>query len=221
MINENFFQEYFHLLLRGKRESCRIMVSGLTTDGIPVMEIYESLFRRSLYQVGEYWEMNRISVATEHMATAITESLMIDLQPGLFAIERIGKKVILACVANEYHQVGAKMIADLFESKGWDSVFVGSSTPAGELIRMISHQNPDLVGLSLSIFYNMPALRASLKQIREAFPSLPVVLGGQAFRWGGAEMLHHFSKLYLIDNMKQLEDFIRSASNQHGGLTRV
>lgn len=214
MFMEKIYSEYFDNLLNGRREACRAIVETLTEEGYSAIAIYETLFRRSLYQVGEYWEMNKISVATEHMATAITENLMIGLQPQLFCTERVGKKVVIACIANEYHQIGAKMVADIFESKGWDSLFVGASTPAGELIRLIKTQTPDLLGLSLSIYFNMGELKNTLRLVRSEFPRLPVLLGGQAFSRWGAEILHTHSKVYLVQNMPHLEEFISAMHKQ-------
>jgi len=207
---EEVYVQYFDNLLKGRREMCRATVEALTAEGYSAINIYEDLFRRSLYQVGEYWEMNKISVATEHMATAITENLMIGLQPQLFCTERVGKKVVIACIANEYHQIGAKMVADIFESKGWDSLFIGASTPAGELLRLLKTQTPDLLGLSLSIYFNIGELKNTLRMVRNEFPRLPVILGGQAFSRGGAEILKNQSKVYLVQNMPHLEEFIQS-----------
>ena len=175
---------------------------------VPVEIIYTQLFQRSLYQVGEYWEMNKISVATEHMATAITENLMIRLQPQLFSTERTGKKAVIACVANEYHQVGAKMIADIFEMNGWDGYFIGANTPIAELIRFLESKNPDLIGLSLSIYYNLPELENTLVKIRQHFPDLPVMVGGQAFRWGGTEIIQKYSNVAYLSSAEDLRKFI-------------
>lgn len=55
--------------------------------------MYQDLVQRSLYEVGELWERGHVSVATEHLATAITESLLTwEFQPPL------GQKVSTNCV---------------------------------------------------------------------------------------------------------------------------
>lgn len=139
-ISDTIFETYFQHLIKGDKMACMRMVDNLKSNQLAVEVIYTGLFQRSLYQVGEYWEMNKISVATEHMATAITEHLMIRLQVDLFATERVGKKAVIACIANEHHQIGAKMIADIFEMNGWDGYFIGANTPTDELVRFIKSQ---------------------------------------------------------------------------------
>jgi methanogenic corrinoid protein MtbC1 len=208
MIENETYNNYFNSLIKGAKYECVAIFDEVIKSNVPVEKIYTQLFQRSLYQVGEYWEMNRISVATEHMATAITENLMIKLQPELFTTERTGKKAVIACVANEYHQVGGKMVADIFEMHGWDGYFVGANTPNAELLRFIESKNPDLIGLSLSIYYNLPELKNTLVKIRQYFPDLPVMVGGQAFRWGGTEIIQNFSNVAYLSSVEDLHKFI-------------
>jgi methanogenic corrinoid protein MtbC1 len=208
MIENETYNNYFNSLIKGAKYECVAIFDEVVKSNVPVEKIYTQLFQRSLYQVGEYWEMNRISVATEHMATAITENLMIKLQPELFSTERTGKKAVIACVANEYHQVGGKMVADIFEMYGWDGYFVGANTPNTELLRFIESKNPDLIGLSLSIYSNLPELKNTLVKIRQYFPDLPVMVGGQAFRWGGTEIIQNFSNVAYLSSVEDLHKFI-------------
>jgi MerR family transcriptional regulator, light-induced transcriptional regulator len=208
MIENEIYDKYFDNLIKGEKNECVAIFNEILNKNVPVEKIYTQLFQRSLYQVGEYWEMNKISVATEHMATAITESLMIRLQPQLFSTERTGKKAVIACVANEYHQVGAKMVADIFEMYGWDGYFIGANTPFAELIRFLESKNPDLIGLSLSIYYNLPELKNTVANIRKCFPDLPIIIGGQAFRWGGTEITQQFNNVACISGVETLSKFI-------------
>jgi methanogenic corrinoid protein MtbC1 len=208
MIENDTYNNYFNSLIKGAKQECVTILEELVKTNISIEDIYTQLFQRSLYQVGEYWELNKISVATEHMATAITENLMIRLQPKIFSTQRTGKKAVIACVANEYHQVGAKMVADIFEMNGWDGYFIGANTPLTELIRFLESKNPDLLALSLSIYYNLPELKNTVAKIRERFPDMPIMVGGQAFRWGGTEITNEFSNIEYLYGVEDLRKFI-------------
>jgi MerR family transcriptional regulator, light-induced transcriptional regulator len=208
MIEDEIYNKYFNSLIKGAKSECVAIFEELVNKNVPVEKIYTQLFQRALYQVGEYWEMNKISVATEHMATALTENLMIRLQPQLFSTERIGKTAVIACVANEHHQVGAKMIADIFEMNGWDGYFIGANTPVAELIRFLENKKPDVIGLSLSIYYNLPELKKTVVEIRQHFPALPIMVGGQGFRWGGIEITQEFSNVTYLSGVETLTKFI-------------
>ncbi len=214
MIETETYNTYFNSLIKGAKNECAAIVDDMINSNVPVDAVYTQLFQHSLYQVGDYWEKNKISVATEHMTTAITENLMIRLQPQLFATERTGKKAVIACVANEYHQVGAKMIADIFEMNGWDGYFIGANTPTAELIRFLESHNPDLIGLSLSIYFNLPELKATIAQIRQRFPDMPILVGGQAFRWGGTDIVKEFNNVEYLSGIDTLNKFINQTETQ-------
>ncbi len=207
-IEKDLYDSYFSNLIQGNKALCMATVDDLTARGTSIEVIYTDLFQRSLYQVGEYWEQNKISVATEHLATAMTENLMIRLQPQIFSSQRTGKKIVVACVANEYHQIGAKMIADIFEMNGWDGYFIGAGTPAEELIRFLKSQHPDLIGISLSIYFNLNEMTRTLEKIRKIFPRTTIIVGGQAFKWGGKDVILQFDDVHYIPDIPGLQRFI-------------
>ena len=67
-----------------------------------------------------------------------------------------------------------------------------------------------MIGLSLSIFFNLGELKHSLRLLRERFPSIPILVGGQAFRWGGDEIVNEFRDVRLIKNIQQLKAFLQN-----------
>jgi methanogenic corrinoid protein MtbC1 len=199
------YERYLAALLEGEREQCRAVVEELRAALLPLRSLYVDLFQRSLYRVGELWEHNRISVATEHLATAITERLVAQVQPQVCGGPKGDRTIVVACVADEYHQLGGRMAADLFELHGWRGYFLGANTPHESLLTMIDRKRPALVGLSLSISFNLPSLLAALDAVRGAWPELPVLVGGQAFRWGGAERLNRYERVSLVGSIDELE----------------
>ena len=86
------YPEYLNSLLNGEKSRCKEIVDQLIRTGIGLKELYFGLFQKSLYEVGNLWEANRISVATEHLATSITSSLMTLAYPLIFSSEKNGKK---------------------------------------------------------------------------------------------------------------------------------
>lgn len=210
MIEEVLYHEYLNDLLAGRRAKCHETIKELMAGKIEVKALYESLFKRSMYKVGELWENNLITVANEHLATSITESLMNLVHPSIFATERIGKKAVISCSPNEFHQVGGKMVADILELNGWDGHFLGANTPTDDMAQFIQDTKPDFVGLSLSILSNIDNLRQSIEVIRVNFPNLDLVIGGQAFRWGGVDTLRRYPGAEYLPTLDELEKSIKS-----------
>jgi methanogenic corrinoid protein MtbC1 len=211
MIEERLYQDFLKALLAGKRQPCRDMVQALLDAQIELKTLFTDLFQRSMYEVGELWENNQITVANEHLATSITESLLNLAYPALFAVDRCGKKAVISCSANEYHQVGGKMVADIFELNGWDGHFLGANLPHEELARFIQDVEPDVVGLSLSIIGNLDHLTRGIEVLRTDFPNLDLLIGGQAFRWGGIDAIKRYPGTEYIPSLDALDMLIKGS----------
>ena len=211
MISDQIYRAYFTALLDGNRVRCTEIVQKLLDEQIGLKTLYIHLFQKSLYEVGKLWEENRISVAREHLATALTESLLTLAYPSLFKGVTTGKKVVITCATNETHQIGGKIVADYLEMKGWDSHFLGANTPIDHLLSFIDDVKPDLVGLSLSVFFNMPSLKGALASVRSEFPHMDIIVGGQAFRWGGKEIVEHYPNTAFVASLDHLDTIISNS----------
>jgi methanogenic corrinoid protein MtbC1 len=123
-VTDPIYNAYLAALLAGDRAGCTAIVQELNNADIPLKDLYLNLFQRSLYRTGELWEHHKVSVSVEHLATAITERLLTLVEPKIFSGQYRDQSVIVACVADEYHQLGARMVADLFELHGWRGYFL-------------------------------------------------------------------------------------------------
>jgi methanogenic corrinoid protein MtbC1 len=175
-----------------------------------VLDLYEQVIKTALYEVGKLWENNKISVATEHMATAISEGILNELFELIITDKKFNHKVVVACVENELHQVGVKMVADVFEMHGWESYFLGTGIPLNELIRYISEVKPDILAISLSIYFNFTNLIKMVNEIKKIFPTLTIIIGGQAFSSSNKELPEQLKDTLLIPDLYLLKQFIKT-----------
>ena len=117
-IKEVYFLDFFNSLTRGEKINCARMVNTLVNENVDIKEIYTELFQRSLYRIGKMWEQNQLSIAEEHAATQIVESLIGIVQPKYNPSAQNGERVIVSCVDKEFHLIGAPMAAHIFELNG-------------------------------------------------------------------------------------------------------
>ena len=204
-INNEIYQAYLTSLLGGNRDACLDIVTTRLNNKIEIRDLYTGLFQKSMYRVGELWEANEISVAREHLATAITESMLSTTYPYLFTGRQAAQTAIISCSANEYHQLGGKMVADIFELHGWDAHFLGANTPVEELLAAIDRIQPDLIALSLAVYFNLPALEVTLEAVNAHFNNLDILIGGHAFTWGGTGVLKKYPASNYLESLAQLE----------------
>ncbi len=202
MTQEIIYPQFHEALLAGDRARCAELVFRFLEQKMAPETLYTDIFQRSLYRIGELWEQNKISVATEHLATAVTEHLLSVVYPRILENQAPnGKKMVISCAVNEYHQVGARMVADIMEGLGWDVWFLGANTPVNDLLSLIQEKQPDVLGLSVSIYFNMTSLVRTVDMVRCHYPGLDIVVGGQAFRQGGTETIKGLEKTILIPSL--------------------
>jgi len=208
-INDKIYTDFLNALLEGNRKRYSEIVSKQLKNGIAYIELYEILFKPALYKVGELWQFNKISVATEHLSSAIIESLVNELRPKVISDNEQTNKIIVACIEKEHHQIGIKMVSDVFESKGWDSCFLGANTPTSELVTFAKIIKPDLFAISIAMYMDFPILEMMIQKIRVEFPDTPILIGGQAFLREGADILNKYSDVNYLKDLYSIESYIK------------
>ena len=200
-------------LVSGDRRACARMSEAALDETDDFLAVYTGLFQPSMYRVGELWEYNKISVAAEHMASSITEGLMNRVAMDMEPAPPVGKSIVVGSVEGELHQIGAKMVADVFELHGSDTLYLGADTPLGELLRLLRERRPDAVALSLTVFFHMPVLLKMIDAIREEFPELPILVGGQGFRHGGEDTVKGRPGVVFVPSLQLLENVLKEGQN--------
>lgn len=197
-------------LLSGNRTKASEILKAAHNQGDSVEDIYENLIKPALYEVGELWETGKISVATEHLASAVVEALLNEMYYNILSLNPKEKKVVVSCLENEFHQIGSRMVADIFELNGWNTSFLGANTPTRELIHFTIEAKPDILALSLTLSHNLPLLDHMLHSIRQEIPNTPIFIGGQAFRHGGRQLETKYNGVRYFEDLKSLHTCIKS-----------
>jgi methanogenic corrinoid protein MtbC1 len=212
MITKEIYNKYLISLLAGKRLECCTIIQNLLDGGLEITDLHENLIKRGMYEVGDLWELKNITIANEHLATAISDTLLNLTYPYIFKTKRKGKKAVIACCANELHQLGAKMAADILELNGWDSYFLGANTPLDDMLCYIDEISPAIVGLSLSYLPHLDYLKRAVEIIRIEFPNLDLLVGGHAFLGGGLDgpgIIREYPSVEYVPSLKHLENILK------------
>ncbi len=175
---------FLQAILENQRKAAVTVILEALRDGHLATDIYVEVLQESLYQVGRLWESNRITVAEEHMATAITQYVMAQLYPRLPPATQTRGSMVITGVAGELHQVGANMVADVLDAQGYDVRFLGTNTPHSGIVQAIEEHEADVLGVSATMLFNIPHVVELIEEVRTRLGerSPRMVLGGAAFR---------------------------------------
>lgn len=184
---DNYLQkttdEYLAFLLKGDKASAAALTMNLYKAGVPLQDIYSYVFQPAQVQLGHLWQTNKITVAQEHFVSAATQSIMSQFYPFLFSGNKKNKNIVIACVAGELHEIGARMIADFFEMSGWNSYYLGASTPTASTVSAVEGYNAQILAISVTMTPNIPVAEQLIKAVKDnpATVHVKVVVGGYPF----------------------------------------
>lgn len=171
-------------LLAGNQRQALAIMSRCIDNAQTLIDVELHVIQPALYSIGAKWQTNQVSVAQEHLATAIAQSVMTVglLQSPAPAPAPIDKRVLLACAEGNNHAVGLRMVADAFLLAGWDVQYLAANVPTTALVEQAAKWKPDLVGLSVSFAQHFPAVKAVIaaliERLGDARPA--VMIGGLA-----------------------------------------
>ncbi|MEU1534149.1 cobalamin B12-binding domain-containing protein [Streptomyces fagopyri] len=153
-------------------------------NGVSAEAVLLDLIAPVQAKVGSEWAANRLSVAQEHAASAVTERVIAALahRPALRA-EATRGRVTVACVDQEWHVLPARLLAEVLTLRGWQVDFLGAQVPTPHLIAHLHTSGADVVALSSSIPTRLPAAHAAITACQAT--GVPVLAGGAAFGTDG------------------------------------
>lgn len=166
----------------GRDEATAVrLVSEAADAGADEENLLLDVVARVQHRVGAEWAADRISVAEEHAASAITDRIVAALArrraPDAGPGER--GRVTVACVDGEWHFLPARLLAEVLTRRGWRVDFLGARTPTAHLIAHVHQTNPVAVLLSASIPTHLPAAHKAVSAVQSL--GVPVMVGGAAF----------------------------------------
>jgi methanogenic corrinoid protein MtbC1 len=177
-------QLFLSAILGGQRHAALKVINEALRDGHSHVDIYVEVFAESLHRVGELWEMNKITVAQEHIATSITQYAIATVYPSLVPAAIHRGNMVVSGVSGELHQIGANLVADSMEANGWAVRFLGTNLPHSSVLSTVKEISADVLCISTTLVANLPSVvelvRAVRSKLGERAPK--IVLGGAAYR---------------------------------------
>ncbi len=209
-IKQTNFLGFYNALVDGDKEKCANIVQSLLEKGVSLKDIYIELFQKSLYRIGKLWDHNKLSVCEEHLASQIIESLINRFAP--IGNNNKDKKVVVACIDKEFHEIGAKMVSNIFDLAGWKTYYLGASVPAKEIIKYVKQIDPDVIALSWGLYLNLSRFLEVVDHLTRFFPAKKIIVGGQALVENSENILKKYKNVKYIDSLNTLESYIKKSA---------
>lgn len=195
------------LFLQGQEEEALKYVQDFL-ESHSYEQLYSELLTPAMYRIGELWEQNEISVAEEHLATAICDFVLSATE----LRNKAGngpKKAMVFGPEGEEHYIGLKMVAALFREEGYEVRYMGPNLPLDSALELAREWQPDVVALSGALAHRLPALKTYAEAFAHTGSNPAVLIGGRAVTLSSFADLH-VKGAVVVRELGALREWIRT-----------
>jgi methanogenic corrinoid protein MtbC1 len=199
-------KEYLYKkLTEGNIEGCIKIYQDYTKIFNPA-DFFDKILKPVMYDIGEDWATSKISIATEHVASNVAQTLVKIIMDGVSG--SANKKKILICVpVGEEHHLGCDVLETYLSIKGFKVYNIGTSMPTESIINFIESNKPNIVFISITLPDNILAGQRLVKKINGEC-KIPILIGGYAMQ---TEKIPKFDGRVISElNLEELPKIIRS-----------
>ena len=199
-------QHLYKKLTEGNIEECvKIYEEYIKIFNIP--DFFDKILKPVMYRIGEEWADGTISIATEHVASNIAQTLVKIIMDQVTGSGK--KKKILICIPlGEEHRLGCDVLETYLSIKGFKVYNMGVSMPTESILSFIENNKPDVVFISITLPDNLSAGQRLVKKIKNEY-NIPILIGGYAMQ---TEKIPKFDGKVIVDlNLEEIPKIIRTA----------
>ena len=210
-----FYEIFLKFLDNENKQKCvEFIISKLDSKEIDVPTLYTEILEPSLNLFYCEVEDEKLCIWKEHIRTSIISTIIEICYPYIIkekkerGIKSNKIKVLVGCPAEEFHDVGAKMIADFFTLYGYDAIYVGANTPRTEIRDAINILKPKIIALSVTNYFNIMEAEKAISLIKENTDfDGKIVVGGMAFM-NNPEIYKKIGADIIVENYEDIQKLI-------------
>ncbi len=165
-------------ILRGMCERASAIARELGKE-MSVRDIIDNEIIPALDEIGARFESGR-AFLPELLSVAETASAAFNEIRALMPRESEdnGKKIILATVKGDIHDIGKNIVKVMLESYGFTCIDLGKDVTKEKILEAVVKNNVTLVGLSALMTTTVGAMEDTISLIKREAPSASVMVGG-------------------------------------------
>lgn len=162
----------------------RGMATDIALEALDLLDgnlarLYDDVLRAAAVRIGDLWHIGAVSVADEHAATMTLRHVMVVAKAACQRAAPRNELIVLACPPEEAHDLGLNMLGDVLDLSGYDVRILGAETPSRDMAEYAVRRRAALVALSCTTPIGLGGLIASVKAMRDADQSVPLIVGGR------------------------------------------
>ena len=194
-------------VLKGMKEEAGLLARRMLETMEPMTLVSEHLIP-ALDEVGARYERGQIFLPQLMNAAAASGAAFEEVRratPPAQASDE-GGPILLATVEGDIHDIGKNIVRAVLENTGYRVVDLGRDVKAERVAEEARRRGARIVGLSALMTTTVPGMERTIRMLREAGVTAPVIVGGAVLT---AEYAARIGADYYAKDAKQCADIVR------------
>jgi 5-methyltetrahydrofolate--homocysteine methyltransferase len=162
----------------GNRAEATKLTKQAIEAKLPPKDILDAMVS-AMDEIGKRFQRNEVFVPEMLIASRAMKESMALLEPLLV---KAGIKpaftAVIGTVQGDLHDIGKNLVAMMWKGANFAVVDLGTNVSAEKFLAAAKEHNAKVVGLSALLTTTMPAMKQTVKTLKDANPNLKVVIGG-------------------------------------------
>jgi DNA-binding transcriptional MerR regulator len=154
------------------------------------LEFAQNILAPSMFQIGQLWHQEQISIAQEHMFSACIQRLVFSLINNMIPMANKQRSMIFSTLVGESHEFGILLASFLAANLRYTCHFLGTDLPGEEILLVNQHINADIIVISIVTSPPPDLIVKQLNQLAAKVGQSEIWVGGL-----GAQNLHERNML--------------------------
>ncbi|TFG02794.1 MAG: cobalamin-binding protein [Promethearchaeota archaeon] len=212
------YEEFLEYIDKEDKEQCvRFVLDKLDKNEIDVPTLYKEILEPSLNRFYCDADEQKLCIWKEHVRTSIIRTIIELCYPYILKEREqrgariLDQKVLVGCPSEEYHDTGARMVADIFSLFGFDAIFVGANTPREEIRDAINILKPKYIAMCITNYFTFVEAEKAISLIKTHTDfDGKIIVGGSAFL-SNPDAYKKIGADLLIQDFKDIEKLAQEA----------
>ncbi|MEY8368413.1 homocysteine S-methyltransferase family protein [Anaerovoracaceae bacterium 42-11] len=172
--------EIEYAINNGLGAKCRQLISEELKTREPVEIINQTLIP-ILDKAGKEFETGRIFIPQLMLCASTAQSAFEVIKEKIEAsgTKQVSKgSIVIATVQGDIHDIGKNIVKVILENYGYDIIDLGKDVEPKLIAETVKEKNIRLVGLSALMTTTLPAMKETIRLVKEAAPECRIMTGG-------------------------------------------
>lgn len=158
--------------------------------GVKPLAVIEDSVMPALARVGERYEKGTLFLPQLLQSANAAQSAFGQVRAVMPpAAAEDGRKVVLATVRGDVHDIGKNIVKVLMQNDGFSVIDLGKDVAPEQVLKAVREHDARLVGLSALMTTTVPAMRETIDLLHRFAPDVPIIVGGAVLTASYAEQI--------------------------------